>query len=93
MKIGGNEDMVAFWFEYNILILLIAKEKFYNRRRRISEIFCTGKRQQSDMKLYKDDYVILSEASIITENSTVGTSLVIDHILNIIKKNKSTYVI
>lgn len=45
------------------------------------------------MKLYKDDYVILSEASIITENSTVETSLVIDHILNIIKKNKSTYVI
>ena len=98
----GNEDMAALWLECNTWRSLVAidGEKEVKRNFTIEEdlsprFFAPGKGNTPDMELYKDDYVIVPEVSLMTGvlQWEHEASSVIDHILNIMKKYKSTYVI
>lgn len=100
--ITGNEDMAALWLECNTWKSLVAinGEKEVKRNFTIEEdlsprFFAPGKGNTPDMELYKDDYVIVPEVSLMTGvlQWEHEASSVIDHVLNIMKKYKSIYVI
>ena len=100
--ITGNEDMAALWLECNTWKSLVAidGEKEVKRNFTIEEdlsprFFAPGKGNTPDIELYKDKYVIVPEVSLMTgvlQWEHEATS-VIAHVLNIMKKYKSIYVI
>lgn len=100
--ITGNEDMAALWLECNTWKSLVAidGEKEVKRNFTIEEdlsprFFAPGKGNTPDIELYKDKYVIVPEVSLMTGvlQWEHEASSVIDHVLNIMKKYKSIYVI
>lgn len=99
--INGDEDMAALWLECNTWKSLIAidGEKDVKRNFTIEEDlsprnFAPGTGNTPDMELYNDKYIIVPEVSLMTGvlQWEHEASSVIDHVLNIIKKHKTTNV-
>lgn len=99
--VSGDEDMAALWLECNTWKSLVAidGEKDVKRNFTIEEDlsprnFAPGTGNTPDMELYNDKYIIVPEVSLMTGvlQWEHEASSVIDHILNIIKKHKTTKV-
>ena len=99
--VSGDEDMAALWLECNTWKSLVAidGEKDVKRNFTIEEDlsprnFAPGTGNTPDMELYNDKYIIVPEVSLMTGvlQWEHEASSVIDHVLNIIKKHKTTKV-
>ncbi len=99
--VSGDEDMAALWLECNTWKSLVAIDgkKDVKRNFTIEEDlsprnFAPGTGNTPDMELYNDKYIIVPEVSLMTGvlQWEHEASSVIDHVLNIIKKHKTTKV-
>lgn len=99
--VSGDEDMAALWLECNTWKSLVAIDgkKDIKRNFTIEEDlsprnFAPGTGNTPDMELYNDKYIIVPEVSLMTGvlQWEHEASSVIDHVLNIIKKHKTTKV-
>lgn len=93
----ANEDMSALWLEVNTWKSLIAitGDQIVKRNFRIEDdltpkSFAPGVGNTPDMELYKNDYIIVPEVSLMTgvRQWEHEASSVIDHVLSFIKEYK-----